>query len=80
MIYCKRGKKEKVGAGRCRMVCIFRISDRKLRGLIANYFYYLREVGDKSSLENGCGSLRKLKRYKIEKLLLEKNNKINGHC
>lgn len=42
-------------AGGCRMVCRFRISGGKLRGLIANYFYYLSEVGDKSLLESGCG-------------------------
>lgn len=59
------------------MVCIFRISGWKLRGLIADYLYYLCEVGDilMSSLENGCGSLRKLETYKMKKLL--EKNKIN---
>lgn len=58
---------------RCWMVCIFRISGWKLRGLIANYLYYLCKVGDMSSLENGYGSLKKLETYKMKKLL-EKNN------
>lgn len=30
------------------------------RGLIAHYFYYLTEVGDKSLVENGCGKFEEI--------------------
>ena len=53
---------------RCWMVCIFRISGWKLKGLIANCLYCLCKVGDMSSFENGCGGLRKLEMYKMKKL------------
>lgn len=32
------------------------------RGLIAHYFYYLTEVGDKSLLEKGCGKFAELEK------------------
>ena len=60
---------------RCWMLCIFRISGWKLKGLIANCLYCLCKVGDMSSFENGCGGLRKLEMYKMKKLL--EKNKIN---
>lgn len=44
-----------MGTGRFGRVCRFRISGGNLRSLIANYFYYLSEVEDKSLLENGRG-------------------------
>lgn len=44
-----------MGAGSRKIVCRFRISGGKLRCLIASDFYYLSEVGDKSSPEDGCG-------------------------
>lgn len=48
-----------MGAGRCRRVCRFKISGRKL-SFIANYFDYLSEVENKSLLENGYGKFEEI--------------------
>lgn len=58
----KEDEREKVSAGGCRMLYIFRISDGKLRDLIANSFYYLCEVVDKSLPENGCGKFKEIRK------------------
>lgn len=57
-IYCKRG-----GERRWAQVgeegCVYLESGVE-RGLIAHYFYYLTEVGDKSLVEHGCGKFEEI--------------------